>query len=254
MRTLRKLWIVACVVLLGSALFSYRANADEWNKETKISVNQPLEIPGRVLSPGRYVLKLADSPSNRHIVQVWNEDKTELLALILALPNYRLEAGETEIGFWERPDGSPVALRSWFYPSDNFGQEFVYPKRQFRQIAAKIETEEPAVEQVASAPSTMPEAEAPPPPAEHTATVTQPEPEKEQSQTTSPYAETPQNDGQSKETTTPAQQSSGIEKTAKEESADTLPTTASPFPLIGLLGLVSLGGALILRFIRRQVS
>jgi hypothetical protein len=69
-------------------------------------------------------------------VQIFNADKTEVLATILAIPNYRLEpTGETVINFHERPGDSPEALRAWFYPGDNFGQEFVYPKKRAIQLA-----------------------------------------------------------------------------------------------------------------------
>ena len=73
--------------------------------------------------------KLLDSPSNRHIVQIFNEDESQLITTILAIPNYRLRpAGKTTFEFWETPAGEPTAMRAWFYPGDNFGQEFAYPK------------------------------------------------------------------------------------------------------------------------------
>ena len=74
-------------------------------------------------------MKLLDSPSNRHIVQIFNADETQLQTTVLAIPNYRLEpTGKTQFQFWETPPGQPKALRAWFYPGDNFGQEFAYPK------------------------------------------------------------------------------------------------------------------------------
>src|SRR3989440_7789559 len=103
--------------------------ADEWDKKTNITVNETIMIPGKTLPPGKYVMKLMNSPSDRHIVQIFNEDQTELQATILAFNNYKLTPSDkTELTYWETPAGSPPALRAWFYPGDNFGQEFAYPK------------------------------------------------------------------------------------------------------------------------------
>src|SRR5258708_24527717 len=85
---------------------------------------------------GTYVFKLADSLSDRHIVQIFNADETQIIATILAIPNYRLKpTGKSDFRFWETPAGNPRAMRAWFYPGDNFGQEFAYPKMTSIEIA-----------------------------------------------------------------------------------------------------------------------
>ncbi|MBK5294866.1 MAG: hypothetical protein JJE04_24710 [Acidobacteriia bacterium] len=115
--------------------FAIGAWASPWNKKTVIDVKETILIPGKELPPGKYVMKLADSASNRHIVQIFNSDETKVEATILAIPNWRLKpTGKTALGYWETPSGVPPALRSWFYPGDNFGQEFAYPKT----IAARL--------------------------------------------------------------------------------------------------------------------
>src|SRR5579884_2050249 len=128
--------LASCVGLLGAA-FAPTMRADEWNKRTILTVNEPIQVPNATLQPGKYVMKLLDSPSNRHIVQIFDANEQHLITTVLAIPNYRLQpTGKTEFGFWETPAGQPKALRSWFYPGDNFGQEFAYPKNQAVQIAA----------------------------------------------------------------------------------------------------------------------
>src|SRR5262249_46901190 len=103
--------------------------ADEWNKKTIVTVDQAIQLPNVVLQPGSYVFKLLDSLSDRHIVQVFNKEDNHLITTVLAIPNYRLEpTGKTVFTFWEVPPGEPPAVRAWFYPGDNFGQEFAYPK------------------------------------------------------------------------------------------------------------------------------
>jgi hypothetical protein len=130
MRLVRAIQFSICAAVL-CAVFLTAARADIWDKKTIVTFGDSVEVPGQVLPPGTYVFKLADSASDRHIVQIWNEDQTQLLATIRAIPNYRLAPPEkTILEFDERPSDSPMALHSWFYPGDSTGQEFVYPKFQ----------------------------------------------------------------------------------------------------------------------------
>jgi hypothetical protein len=114
------------------ALAAPSAMADEWNHETVVTISGPIEVPGvgqHVLPAGTYVFRLLDSQSDRHIVQIFNQDKTHLFTTILAIPNFRLKATDkTVITFRERPAGEPEALRAWFYPGREWGEQFVYAK------------------------------------------------------------------------------------------------------------------------------
>src|ERR1700687_4362355 len=137
---------LASVGVLGIAL-APTARADEWNKKTIMTVSESIQVPNKVLPAGKYVMKLLDSPSDRHIVQIFNADETHLETTILAIPNYRLEpTGKTVFSFWETPPGQPKAMRAWFYPGDNFGQEFAYPKSTAVQIAAAAHASVPTTE------------------------------------------------------------------------------------------------------------
>src|SRR5437870_3323750 len=108
--------------------------ADEWNKKTEFQFSGPVEIPGAVLPAGKYVFQLADSDSNRNIVQVFSEDssgKESLVTTVMAIPDYMLNTPDKPIvNFVERPSGTPEAIRSWFYPGENTGWEFIYPKSE----------------------------------------------------------------------------------------------------------------------------
>ena len=74
--------------------------------------------------------------SDRHIVQIFNRNQTHIYATILAIPNYRLQVTDrTVMTFGERWAGTPQAIRPRFYPGDNSGQEFVYPKRRAVELA-----------------------------------------------------------------------------------------------------------------------
>ncbi len=142
--------VKAALCLLAVTMFSATvlssARADTWDKKTVVTFNQAVEVPGKVLPAGTYTFRLLDSPSDRHIVQIFNADGTHIIATILAINNYRLApTGDTVMKFSERPGDSPEALRAWFYPGDNFGQEFVYPKVRAIQLAQTTKVIVPAV-------------------------------------------------------------------------------------------------------------
>ena len=125
---------LAVVYTMSSGVF-----AQSFNKKTSVTFNAPVEIPGvnaQVLPPGTYIFKLLDSLSDRHIVQIFNKEENHVFATILAIPNYRLKATDkTVMTFAERKAGDPQAIRAWFYPGDNWGQEFVYPKSKAVELA-----------------------------------------------------------------------------------------------------------------------
>lgn len=228
-----------CLALMGAA-FSPNAKADTWDKKTEITFSGPVEIPAvhqpgfGVLPAGTYMFKVAASEGNRHIVQIFNKEGTNIYATILAIPNLRMTAtSNTVITFRERPAGQPQALRAWFYPGKLWGEEFVYPKAQAVEMAKSTNTtvlEMPATVTVEAAKPEEPRIIA----ELQRAPVTAVEPsgrevEMAQVVTPPPAAET---------------------LVAQAAPAPELPKSASPLPLIGLIGLLALGGGLTLRAVR----
>lgn len=118
------------ILLAGIAALPFtKAKADDRNKETDVTLNAPLEVPGRILPPGNYVFQLAGSESGRNIVQIFNEDKTQTIATVAAIPAYRLEPSDSTLitREVEEPAGRPEALSRWFFAGDLRGVAFVYP-------------------------------------------------------------------------------------------------------------------------------
>ena len=228
---------VFCIALIGTA-FSPSAKADDWNRKTEITFSGPVEIPGvhltgwGVLPAGTYVFKIMDSQSDRHIVQIFNKDETTIYATILAIPNYRLRATDkTVITFRERPAGQPEALRAWFYPGRNWGEEFVYPKAKAIELAKATNTA------VLFTP-----AEIPVEVAEPVKSVDEPvvvELKRAPIMAIKPTGE----EVQLAEVVTPP----------PAEIAETLPSTASSMPLLALFGLLALGGALAVRMGQKRL-
>lgn len=146
MKHFQRTAILASLVTIGLLLFAPATQADPRGRKTVLTINEPVQIPNAVLAPGAYVFKLVDSRFNLQIVRVMNADETQVIATVLAVPNYRLRpVASNMFGFWEMPAGSPPTLRSWFYPGDEFGREFAYPKTTAAMIAAVTLTPEPVV-------------------------------------------------------------------------------------------------------------
>jgi len=224
----KSLLAVGCVSLIGLAVMPV-LHADEWNKRTIITVDQPIIAGNKVLEPGTYIWKLMDSPSNRNIVRIYNHDGSKLETTVLAIPNYKLKAtGKTQFEFWETPAGVPKAVRAWFYPGDNFGQEFPYPKKLVAQLASARPTPIPTH-------YNPPVADSNPQPAPAAAPTPTPEP-----------AAQPQAAPEVAQNTAPELSVSAQAEPAPPAEPTTLPKTASYGPLIGLMGVFSIGLAGIL--------
>src|SRR5580765_6009596 len=242
MKFLRAVPTVFCLALL-SATFSPNAKADDWNRKTKISFSGPVEIPGvhlagwGVLPAGTHVFKVMDSLSDRHIVQIFSQDEKTVYATILAIPNYRLQATDkTVMTFRERPAGEPEALRAWFYPGRNWGEEFVYPKAKAMTLAKAEKTP------VLFTPAEVPLEVSEPITADAAVVV---ELKSAPIMAIKPTGE----EVQLAEVVTPPPAMTEVAAVSEK----TLPATASSLPLIALLGFLTLGGALALRFAQKRV-
>lgn len=113
-------------------------HADDWNWKTRFTVSQPTEVPGAVLLPNtRYVIKRFDSPSERHVVQIYNDNETKMLTMFMCAADERtVPTDKTVFTFIETNPGYPMPMKEWFYPGNLEGLEFIYPKKQAREIAA----------------------------------------------------------------------------------------------------------------------
>jgi hypothetical protein len=226
-------------VLLGAAILtSFPMLGDEWNKKTILTFSQPVEVPGMVLPAGQYVFKLADSLSNRHIVQIFNAEEDQIYATILAIPHHRVEPPEeTIILFEERRADQPQAIHAWFYPDQTIGQEFVYPKNRALELAR--ETHQPVLSAEVKPTETPAELEKTP-----VVEITPEEKEVEVAEVLEPEpVPTPPPVVEAPVTAAPT-------PTPEPE----LPKTASPLPLIGLLGTCALGLAGLIKVIRTRIS
>jgi hypothetical protein len=118
-----------CLTLFGATFFVPKVRADESDMKTIMTVNEPIQVPGKVLPAGTYVLKLED-PNDRTLVGIYNADEMHLIATVRGIPDYRATTPENAILQIENQPEGPEALKAWFYPGYNSGVEFVYPNQQ----------------------------------------------------------------------------------------------------------------------------
>ena len=224
---------IFCLSLVALA-FLPSAKADEWNRKTIVTFDAPVEVPGvgaQILPAGTYVFKIFDSLSDRHIVQIFNQAEDHVFTTILAIPNYRLKAtGKTVMTFRERAEGQPEAIRSWFYPGREWGEEFVYPKSRAIELA-KVTNEVVLATPVELA--TLPIEEL------KTAPVVAVKPTGEEVQVAEVVELPPE---------------VATAKPVEVAAAQSLPKTASTLPLVGLIGLLSLGAGLALWSFSKRVA
>jgi hypothetical protein len=133
------LWTMAVpVALIALAATASKTFGDDHDKKTVIQLSEAVQAPGGVvLQPGKYVLILLNSSSNRNIVEIRSEDAKQLYATTFTTRANRVtRTGNVAITFYEMPAGSPPALREWFWPGDYDGQEFLYPHKEAQEITA----------------------------------------------------------------------------------------------------------------------
>jgi hypothetical protein len=207
--------LIALTAILIGVMMAPTVRADESDKKTIFTFSEPIQVPGTVLPAGTYVFKLLGDAGDRNIVQIFNADETKLITTVMTIPDSRdTPAGKTIVTFDERPTGEPEAIQNWFYPGDNSGQEFVYPKRKATQLAQVNSKPVPSVPDEATQPTAL-----------KTAVVTR----------------------TSAVPTAAASPTHETVSVTEVEEVEELPQTASPLALIALLGAMSLAGAAVLR-------
>jgi hypothetical protein len=127
---MNRIKMTAATLGLLSASFVPSLRADENNKETRMTINGPLQVQETLLAPGQYVFKLTNPDTDHSVVSIYNADGTRLEGIIMGWSAYRVDAGDKNLFAVSQPQGSqPATLKYWFYPGDNFGVEFSEKKQ-----------------------------------------------------------------------------------------------------------------------------
>lgn len=260
MSRIRSSLIVAVATIVVAALHPVPAQADTWNQLTYLTFSAPVEIPGTVLPAGTYTFKLADPDDSRDVVRVLSRDGSTVYATFFTIPDKRLTpTDKPTVTFEETPAGTPEAIKAWFYPGDQVGHEFVYPKDQAQKIAAA--THQPVlasalgnanmpsstsgnstrIASIKKAPVSRIDEHGETQPM-HTDRSARTAPMKSLQTASSSTAS-------ATDATNPAPKSTHTSGSSKK-----LPKTASPLPFVALLGLTSLSLAIGARVLRKGLA
>jgi hypothetical protein len=260
MGRIRSVLAATCAVLLVTAAGAVAQTTQD--RVTNVTFSGPVAIPGQTLPAGTYQFKLFDSPADRHIVQVFDQNQ-KLIATLLAVPAERVEQrGEPVVTFKETRADQPPAVHYWFYAGERSGNELVYPKSQALTIAQAsgepvmaTETESSDIEALKKADvskvtgTAQPDTTTTAPPTTTTTTApttTAPQPRP----TTEPTTTAPPVSAPTAEPAPPAAPA----PVATSGHAKALPKTASNLPVIGLIGLLALASAFGVRAMRKSVG
>jgi hypothetical protein len=252
----KRLMTAACAAaMLATSAIAASAQSGPLDARTEFTFNQPVELPGVTLPAGTYIFRFVDATTGKRVMQVQAKDASNKTYGMFQTINAQRPrpSDDAELRFLETPAGQPAAVKTWWYPGNTIGREFIYPKSQARRLAkatnstvltTKAETENVTQEQKSAdlayvsptgqetglTDEQLVEVAANTPPV---GTVTQ------QSSTSANASQAPAA-GTARAGSAPAQE--GTMARAQ------LPRTSTPMAGIALLGLVSLLGGAWLRF------
>lgn len=118
---------ILCGLLATVALTATMATASRDDRKTALTVNDRIEVPGYILTPGEYTMEITEGVTANRVV-LFRDSEGELMTSTMALPAQRADGSGTKFTFYEMPTNHPPAMRTWFYPGETIGLEFVYPE------------------------------------------------------------------------------------------------------------------------------
>jgi hypothetical protein len=132
------------IVAIAMCMTAARAEAQvtlRSDRAVYFTFSQSVALPQVTLPAGRYLFRLADSQTNRSVVQIYSADGQRLHGMMMTMPTERPTASDNaEIRFMETPAGTPPPVRSYWYPGMTRGWEFIYPREQAMTIARASNT------------------------------------------------------------------------------------------------------------------
>jgi hypothetical protein len=232
----KKLITSACAAAMLTAMSAApaRAQGGPMDARTEFTFNQPVEMPNVTLPAGTYIFRFVDATSGKKVMQVQAKDasnKTYGMFMTISAERPR-PSDEAELRFLETAAGQPAAVKTWWYPGNTIGREFIYPKSQARRLA-KATNESVLAAKTESVTS------------EERADLAYVSPSGQETPLTDEQlveraANTPPVGATATSGAAPAQQNT--------MARASLPKTGTPLAGIGLVGLISLLGAATLRF------
>ncbi len=252
---MRAYWRVSALLLgalctAGIGMGATTGHIEDSAKKTTLTIGVLTQLPGTTLAAGSYVFRQSGEQSGWNIVQVYNSDQSSLVTTLLAYPNPNLVSnGQAFLVYPQSTDNQTQIMEAFFFDGDPMAQQLAYPQKTADAIGAANHVRVPTTGTSDAYPSSLPLAasswSAPVNPGEggSAAAQTQSSPDAATQAAQDPQ---PESDPQAASSANTA--SAPSTSTAKSEP---LPQTASPLPLIGLIGLLAVVGIVVLRRIAR---
>ena len=253
-----------------AAATSASAQDSNVDQRTYLTFSGPVQMPGVTLPAGKYVFKLA--PTALHnVMQVFDGEEKKIIGQWFFVPVERTNEeqskadGKPVVMFREMPEGVTPAVHYFYYPTDLRGKEFIYPKEQALKIAAATHETVLATDTDAAKGGEAHVFKVEPSGAESqydqnakaSNTVSNPEPFSQAPSTASLNSQSDLNNSPASGPPAPAPRAVGTAgqnpapaPAPRQQASNELPKTASPYSLIGFLGLLSLAGGFGLRLAR----
>ena len=127
---------LACVAAAFVCLMATAVSAQPFDKRTLFTFSGPVALPGVTLPAGQYLFRLADPNADPRVIQVLDAVGRKPYGMFFTLPTERPDpASKPEVRFMETASGMPAAIRTWWYPGERRGYEFIFPKEQAQRLA-----------------------------------------------------------------------------------------------------------------------
>jgi hypothetical protein len=244
---------MAAMCAAGMAMGATTGHIEDSAKKTTLSVSVLTQLPGTTLAAGSYVFRQSGEQSGWDIVQVYNSDQSSLVTTLLAYPNPNLVSnGQAFLVYPQSTDSQTQIMEAFFFDGDPVGQQLAYPKKTADAIGAVNHVRVPTTGTSDSYPSSLPLAAA-----SWSAPVNQGEdagtaaPTQSSPEAATPTAQDPPPAADPEAATSANTASSPSVPSASTAKSEPLPQTASPLPLIGLIGLLAIVGIVVLRRMTR---
>jgi hypothetical protein len=205
------LWL-GVICLAAASIAGPVTRADDSVRQATVTIQSPEQVPGSVLPAGTYVFKQTGMQSGWAIVQIYSKDGSALVTTILAYPNPKVASnGQNVVVYPANGLGNIPAMEGFVFTGDSTVEQFAYPKAAADQIGAANHTRIPTTGTDDAYPSALPDA--------------------------------------ASSWSTPVTSNSDSDAAMTQE--EKLPQTASPLPLVALIGSFSIVGIVILRKVKR---
>jgi LPXTG-motif cell wall-anchored protein len=221
-------YLAALILCLGVSALAF-AQGGAVQRDTKLAVSEPTQVGPILLDPGSYTLRVHDFKGGKVQVTIVRDSDQKTMGTATAMRARRNldtnQQADNQTQFTYTTYNGHAAVDTWYYPGDEWGEQFVYGKETVASTSTGGDVRVTQTPAPTASTSTMAES--------------------------TPPAPAPTMEERHEETRTEAAPAPAPEPAPE---ARTLPKTASSTPLVGLLGALSLAGAAAVRFGRRKAA